>query len=91
MVNDPFTAGNCVSVSDRISRGKLPVLHKTWIRKKINRESAHDNVVITCSKGVLMPTVRQPITKLQLTKNFGHHQGPTERLSFQQHQKNNTL
>ena len=81
MINDPFTAGNCVSVSDRISRGKLPVLLKHG-KEKINRESAHDNVVITCSKGVLMPTARQPITKLQLTKNFGHHQGPTERLSF---------
>ena len=32
-------------------------------------------MVITCSKGVLLPTVRQPITKLQLTKNFGYHQG----------------
>ena len=75
VVNDPFTAGNCVSVSDRISRGKLPVLHKHGHGKK-NKESAHDNVVIICSKGVLLPTVRQPITKLQLTKNFGYHQGP---------------
>ena len=78
VVNDPFTAGNCVSVSDRISRGKLPVLHKHgYGKKKKRRESAHDNVVITCSKGVLLPTVRQPITKLQLTKNFGYRQGPT--------------
>ena len=76
MVNDPFTAGICVGVSDRICRGKPPVLHKHGYGKK-NKESAHDNVIITCSKGVLLPTVRQPITKLQLTKNFGYHQGPT--------------
>ena len=32
--------------------------------------------ILVFSKGVLLPMVRQPITKLQLTKNFCYHQGP---------------
>ena len=77
VVNDPFTAGNCVSVSTGFPEVNFPCYINMDTEKKTHKENAHDNVVITCSKGVLLPTVRQPITKLQLTKNFGYHQGPT--------------
>ena len=57
-----------------ISPGKFPVLNINGYIQK-NKESAQDfNVLI--SKGVLLPMVRQPITKLQLTRNLVYHQGP---------------
>ena len=75
MVNEHFTRGNCVSVCDQNFARQISCVEYNidgYIKK--NKESAHDfNVVIR--KGVLLPTVRQPITKLQLTKNLVYHQG----------------
>ena len=58
----------------KISRVNYPRILKIKNIKK--KASMTFNMVI--SKGFLLPTVniRQPISNLQLTKNFVHHQGP---------------
>ena len=48
--------------------------------KRTKKATMTFNAVI--SEGFLLPTVRQPITRLQLTKNFVYHDGLIKRLYY---------
>ena len=60
----------------RLSRGKFPGLNiHGYVKNKTKKAPMTFNVVI--SKGVLPPTVRQPITnEASVDKEFCYQQGP---------------
>ena len=75
---------------NRLSRGKFPGLNiHGYVKNKTKKAPMTFNVVI--SEGVLPPTVRQPITKLQLTKNLFIIKGLISAFLSEKHQKNNTF